>query len=263
MHELIIDGKTYISSKRAAEITGYAKDYVGQLCREGRVEARLVGRSWYVLEDSIREHRFGAEEKQIEEKPTEAVWESPRYMVEDAPEMPKVPEKESQEPEASIEEKVAALSDMQEAWKGWFEKKQEEIYEEAIEEAFEIEEKEVVPSIVEEEVSIKTPWSDIQHTVPVQRNYASPEVERSPMQDIRPRLTQAAPSAPISREVRSTRRTPRTESTIVGKAILLSLTGLVIAVTLIGTGAADTYIGTNWANLPIFQYLGGTSVIEK
>jgi len=59
MDELEIDEKKYLSSKRAAKVTGYAKDYVGQLCREGRVQARLVGRSWYVLESSIHDHRFG------------------------------------------------------------------------------------------------------------------------------------------------------------------------------------------------------------
>jgi hypothetical protein len=63
MDEITLDGKTYVSSKQAAKITGYAKDYVGQLCREGRVLARLVGRNWYVLESSIRDHRFGTEEK--------------------------------------------------------------------------------------------------------------------------------------------------------------------------------------------------------
>ncbi len=61
MEEIVFDGKKYISSKLAAKLTGYAKDYVGQLCRESRVTARLVGRSWYVLEDSIKEHRFGTE----------------------------------------------------------------------------------------------------------------------------------------------------------------------------------------------------------
>jgi hypothetical protein len=66
MEELTLSNKKYISSKRAAEITGYAKDYVGQLCREGYVEAARVGRSWYVSEDSIREHRFG-KEREIEE----------------------------------------------------------------------------------------------------------------------------------------------------------------------------------------------------
>jgi hypothetical protein len=60
MDEITLEDKAYVSSKRAAQITGYAKDYVGQLCREGRVEARLVGRNWYVLESSIRAHRFGA-----------------------------------------------------------------------------------------------------------------------------------------------------------------------------------------------------------
>jgi hypothetical protein len=61
MDELTLDDKKYISSKQAAKITGYAKDYVGQLCREGRVQARLVGRSWYVLESSIKDHRFGTD----------------------------------------------------------------------------------------------------------------------------------------------------------------------------------------------------------
>ena len=61
MEEILIEEKKYVSSKRAAKITGYAKDYVGQLCREGRVPARLVGRSWYVLESAIQDHRFGKE----------------------------------------------------------------------------------------------------------------------------------------------------------------------------------------------------------
>lgn len=59
MDEILIEEKRYVSSKQAAKITGYAKDYIGQLCREGRVPARLVGRSWYVLESAIQDHRFG------------------------------------------------------------------------------------------------------------------------------------------------------------------------------------------------------------
>jgi len=57
MDELIFEGFKYISSKRAAEVTGYAKDYVGQLCRTGKVKARLVGRTWYVEEVGILIHR--------------------------------------------------------------------------------------------------------------------------------------------------------------------------------------------------------------
>lgn len=54
--ELILKQRRYISAKRAAKICDYANDYVGQLCREGRVEAVRVGRNWYVEEASILEH---------------------------------------------------------------------------------------------------------------------------------------------------------------------------------------------------------------
>ncbi len=86
MDELTLDGETYVSSKRAAKITGYAKDYIGQLCREGRVKARQVGRNWYVLESSIREHRFGDDLRDKAESKTPKVtsghWEQPKYSSE-------------------------------------------------------------------------------------------------------------------------------------------------------------------------------------
>ena len=59
MEELEIQGKNYISSKRASDLTGYAKDYVGQLAREGKVPATRVGRSWYVDELAIVSHSRG------------------------------------------------------------------------------------------------------------------------------------------------------------------------------------------------------------
>ena len=75
MDELTIDDKKYVSSKHAAKLSGYAQDYIGQLCREGRIPARLVGRSWYVLESALKDHRFGKEEKEEpkEEKNKEVV----------------------------------------------------------------------------------------------------------------------------------------------------------------------------------------------
>src|SRR3990167_4508057 len=84
MDEILIEEKRYISSKRAAKLTGYAKDYIGQLCREGRVPARLVGRSWYVLETAITDHRFGKggkdEKQKNKAKPIfTSTWETPRY----------------------------------------------------------------------------------------------------------------------------------------------------------------------------------------
>ena len=55
-----IEGVEYIPAKRAARLVGYSADYVGQLARAGKVHAKLVGRSWYVTEDSIREHKLVA-----------------------------------------------------------------------------------------------------------------------------------------------------------------------------------------------------------
>ncbi len=65
MDELILDDKKYLSSKRAAKVTGYAKDYVGQLCREGRVEARLVGRNWYLPEPAGQPRPRGARRRNL------------------------------------------------------------------------------------------------------------------------------------------------------------------------------------------------------
>ncbi len=55
---LILEHKTFISAKRAAEVSGYASDYVGQLCRAGKLECKMVGRSWFVTEESLKKHQF-------------------------------------------------------------------------------------------------------------------------------------------------------------------------------------------------------------
>ncbi|HEY0220779.1 MAG TPA: helix-turn-helix domain-containing protein, partial [Candidatus Paceibacterota bacterium] len=51
--DLFFENKKYISAKDAAALTSYSKDYVGQLCRAGKVEAKRIGHTWYVSEDSI------------------------------------------------------------------------------------------------------------------------------------------------------------------------------------------------------------------
>ena len=56
MDELIVNQTKYISSKRAAALTGYARDYIGQLIRQGKLDAQRVGRAWYVSEVSIKTH---------------------------------------------------------------------------------------------------------------------------------------------------------------------------------------------------------------
>jgi hypothetical protein len=79
--ELIISGKKYISSKRASEITGYAKDYVGQLARSGKIPATRVGRAWYVDESKLISHENSEGEQegtQIQQIPkAESPIESP------------------------------------------------------------------------------------------------------------------------------------------------------------------------------------------
>jgi len=55
--ELLLGGIKYISSKRASLLTGYTKDYIGQLCRGKKVNAQLVGRTWYVEEESLLAHK--------------------------------------------------------------------------------------------------------------------------------------------------------------------------------------------------------------
>ncbi len=57
MEVLVVEGEKYVKASSIARDLGYTSDYVGQLCRSGKVEAQLVGRSWYVKEDSIKNHK--------------------------------------------------------------------------------------------------------------------------------------------------------------------------------------------------------------
>lgn len=51
------DGKDYISAHRAAKITGYNQDYIGQLARAGTILSRQVGNRWYVDRESLLSHQ--------------------------------------------------------------------------------------------------------------------------------------------------------------------------------------------------------------
>lgn len=52
-----LDGKVYLSSTAAAKKSGYTKDYIGQLARAGKLDAQLIGRSWYIEEGSLKSHK--------------------------------------------------------------------------------------------------------------------------------------------------------------------------------------------------------------
>ncbi len=138
MDELTIDDKKYISSKQAAKITGYAKDYVGQLCREGYVEARRVGRNWYVLESAIKDHRFGTTHAQaaatpvaksvatITPTPRPTTWQAPRYEAVKPMELPSInllrPDDATpvEAPVSRVETPQRPTEDFHQAWQTWF-----------------------------------------------------------------------------------------------------------------------------------------------
>ncbi len=54
---IIVDGKKFIISKQAAKLSGYTRDYIGQLCRMGKIEGRVVQRVLYVSEDSLTKYK--------------------------------------------------------------------------------------------------------------------------------------------------------------------------------------------------------------
>ncbi|MHB8660337.1 MAG: hypothetical protein ACYC75_00135 [Minisyncoccota bacterium] len=131
MDEILIDEKKYVSSKRAAKVTGYAKDYIGQLCREGRVPARLVGRSWYVLETAIHDHRFGDqkidEDTVLNTEPPAAgfpsTWESPRYESSPAQVLPSINRLRDTDhsiPEDTRDDEVSQK--LHDSWRAWFDR---------------------------------------------------------------------------------------------------------------------------------------------
>lgn len=63
--EVVIGGISYISSKRASVLSGYAQDYIGQLARAGLIDAQRIGGLWYVSLESLQKYQ----ERKDAEKP--------------------------------------------------------------------------------------------------------------------------------------------------------------------------------------------------
>ena len=53
MDTVVLDGVEYITAASAAKKFKYTSDYVGQLCRAKKIDARLVGRAWFVNPTSL------------------------------------------------------------------------------------------------------------------------------------------------------------------------------------------------------------------
>lgn len=283
MDELTIDGKVYVSSKKAAAISGYAKDYVGQLCREGRVDSKLVGRSWYVYEPSLMEHRFNDERKKdhpIEEKEKsispkssentniQAVFSEPVYSQEPFETIPTL-EPKDEEKESPVEE--APVDEMQSAWQEWFAEngnssgKGSKIgYEDRISS---------VSSPVAQKTSVyeeKVPVHIVEDVIQPKRAYKTEEREAPeavrmntyiPQQSIRVDRVSEIKSEGRNTKAR-TRRTKNTSNTIV-KALLIGCILVTLSITLIATGLIEELHLSGLQKSHIFNFFQGSTVVEK
>ena len=59
MDTVVLDGTSYVKVAVAAKQFDYTSDYLGQLCRAGKLDAQLVGRTWFVNPDSVAAHKAG------------------------------------------------------------------------------------------------------------------------------------------------------------------------------------------------------------
>jgi hypothetical protein len=267
MNELTFDGKVYVSSKRAAEITGYAKDYVGQLCREGRVDARLVGRNWYVLETSIREHRFGtkgtvASEESDNVPVVESTWEKPRYVAETPTYIEPLRSTGGVHAatNASFGGKEASMSDMQSAWQEWFTKKSLEPEAPSVKAEIRREEALDTP-VVEEEESIPV------HITPIfdQTESASyDEAQNEPEETEEIQSTRRGENYGEGRKqlIRASREKWRPNNLVL-QSIFIGIAVVSVAISAIGSGFAERIGLSSVYRLPEINLLSGVNTVNR
>ena len=53
----------WISAKEAAQLLGYAPEYVAYLCRTKKLDAKREGSGWTINEESLRRYKQTAEEQ--------------------------------------------------------------------------------------------------------------------------------------------------------------------------------------------------------
>lgn len=235
MDEILIEEKKYVSSKRAAKVTGYAKDYIGQLCREGRVPARLVGRSWYVLESAIYDHRFG-DQKTIQETqaapstsrfPT-STWGSPRYEAVSPEVFPPIINRLEHHLKSTDTESEAPQH-LQDSWRAWFDRVGNTVEQEVVNPNFLIrpeKEKE------QEEGELEIEGKEI--NIAVHTIYKQPPKEFLPSRQL----------VSSSRDIEELQPQNRNNSRVlrVIKMIGLLVATLLATLAFIGTGYIDKYI---------------------
>jgi hypothetical protein len=259
MDEILIDEKKYISSKQAAKLTGYAKDYVGQLCREGRVPARLVGRSWYVLESAIQDHRFGPGNEDSREvtgalAPPALPWtkQSPHYETpsdEFTAILPPVKSKKPDPVDTRTEDTTSQEPEsLQSSWKAWFDRVGETI-------------ESVMPSAPEQVTTPPVPEFEAteaadEPTQDAEREVAAEEAEVNiPIHTIyeapiEKRSVERESAVEIQTLEETTNKPPTVQKEVLRKGrsnrlvqtLLVAIALLVIGVTILNTGYLDRYV---------------------
>lgn len=53
---LIIQGKQYITTKAAGEITGYGESYIQRLAKQNKIEGIKIGPAWAIEKESIMKY---------------------------------------------------------------------------------------------------------------------------------------------------------------------------------------------------------------
>jgi len=71
MDTVTFDGVEYTKATELARDFKYTSDYIGQLCRAKKVDARLVGRAWYVNRDSLLKHQESRHQTADSERPAD------------------------------------------------------------------------------------------------------------------------------------------------------------------------------------------------
>ncbi len=84
MKTVVLDNKSYTKASEVAAQFGYTSDYIGQLCRGKKVDARLIGRTWFVHLPSVESHR----DQRYAYQKTQAIAPAKRAIYNDLPDHP-------------------------------------------------------------------------------------------------------------------------------------------------------------------------------
>src|ERR1700689_5729110 len=62
--EIVIQGSRYVSAARAAKESGFVRDYIARLCRQGVVRGQQIDSAWYVDPKSLQQFLTDRKDRQ-------------------------------------------------------------------------------------------------------------------------------------------------------------------------------------------------------